>query len=159
MSTVFMRVLGTLVVETGTPPVPLHVPGVKERALLGRLLVTPGHTVSVDTLAEDLWAGDPPRTARKSLQAHVVRLRSALEPQRPSGSPGRYVVRRGDGYALALPPDAVDVTVVSAEAAAGRAALASGDAAGARAHCVTALGLWRGDPFDDWRDAEWARGE
>jgi DNA-binding SARP family transcriptional activator/WD40 repeat protein len=132
---------------------------VKERALLGRLLITPGGTVSVDTLAEDLWAGDPPRSARKSLQAHVVRLRSALEPQRPRGSPGQYVVRRGDGYALAVPPDAVDVSVVSMEAAAGRAALTSNDAASARAHFMTALGLWRGEPFADWRDAEWTQAE
>jgi DNA-binding SARP family transcriptional activator/WD40 repeat protein len=156
---VFVRVLGTLVVEAGTPPVPLPVPGAKERALLGRLLVSAGHPVGVDTLAEDLWAGDPPPTARKSLQAHVVRLRSALEPQRPNGSPGRYVVRRGDGYALAVPPDAVDVSVVSVHAAAGRAAATGGDAAGAREHFAAALDLWRGEPFADWRDAAWAQGE
>ena len=48
-------------------------------------------------LVESLWDGDPPPSARKSLQAHVVRLRSALEPDRPQGSTGRYVVRRGHG--------------------------------------------------------------
>ena len=48
------------------------------------------------------WSGEPPRTAVKSLQAHVVRLRTALEPERPVGSPGQFVVRRQAGYALVL---------------------------------------------------------
>ena len=55
--------------------------------------------VSIDRLEDALWDGDPPVSARKSLQAHVVRLRSSLEPDRPKGSTGRYVVRRGTGYA------------------------------------------------------------
>ena len=135
---------------------PLPISGAKERALLGRLLISPGHVVPVDMLVEDLWDGSPPATARKSLQAHVVRLRTALEPQRPKGSPGRYVARRGDGYALAVAPEAVDATLAAVEAAAGRAALAGGDVSRARDHFEAGLGLWRGEPFVDWRDAVWA---
>ncbi len=127
--------------------------------MLGRLLAARGHTVAVDTLIDDLWAGEPPPSARKSLQAHVVRLRSALEPERPKGSPGRYVVRRGDGYALTLPADSVDSGVAAAEAAAGRAALTAGDAAAARGNATAALGLWHGEPFLDWRDEPWAQAE
>jgi DNA-binding SARP family transcriptional activator/WD40 repeat protein len=156
---VFLRVLGTLVVEAGTPSVPLPVPGAKERALLGRLLVSPGRVVAVDTLVEDVWQGVPPPTARKSLQAHVVRLRTALEPERPKGSPGQYVVRRGDGYALAVAPECVDTTLATIEAAAGRAALAGGDVFRARNHFGTALALWRGEPFADWDGAGWAQAE
>lgn len=150
-------VLGTLEVTTGDPPVPLRVPGAMERALLGRLLVRPGSVVTVDSLVEDLWAGLPPRTSRKSLQVHVVRLRSTLEPDRPKGSPGRYVVRRGDGYALAAGPEDVDASMATALAASGRAALSADDPARALALLRRAESLWRGVPFLDWQDAGWSR--
>jgi DNA-binding SARP family transcriptional activator/WD40 repeat protein len=151
-------VLGTLVVESGEPPVELPVAGAKERVLLGRLLVSPGHVVQVDTLVEDVWDADPPPTARKSLQAHVVRLRTSLEPDRPKGSPGTLVVRRGDGYALAVAPEDVDAEAAAAKAAVGRATLAEGQAARARELLREAEHLWRGEPFVDWPDASWAQG-
>ncbi len=78
----------------------ITVAGAKERQLLALVASACPSVVSVDRLLEFLWDGEPPLTARKSLQAHVVRLRSALEPERPRGSRGRYVVRRQAGYAL-----------------------------------------------------------
>ena len=160
---VFLRVLGTLTVERESQPHParpvISVPGAKERTLLGRLLVAPGRLVDVDALVDALWDGAPPPTARKSLQAHVVHLRTALEPERSKGSPGRYVVRRGRGYLLAVAPGEVDAGLVGTTTATGRAALAAGDAATARRHFAAALDLWRGEPFADWPDATWADAE
>ena len=156
---VFVRVLGPLVVETGQPPTPTPVPGAKERAVLGRLLVSAGHAVSVDLLVEDLWEGRPPPSARRSLQAHIVRLRTSLEPSRPKGSPGQFVVRRGDGYALAVTPADVDAASATVAASVGRAERARGDLLGARDRFATALAYWRGEPFEDWRDAGWAQAE
>src|SRR5215218_10553752 len=102
-----IAVLGPLEVQADDlAPVP--VPGAKERLLLAALVAGAPGVVSTDFLAETLWDGDPPVSARKSLQAHVVRLRSALEPARPKGSSGRYVVRRGQGYALALDRSSID---------------------------------------------------
>ena len=83
----------------------LDVPGAKERLLLALLAAEAPDVVSVDRLHELLWNGDPPPSARKSLQVHVARLRSALEPDRPRGSPGQYVVRRPRGYALVVGAD------------------------------------------------------
>jgi hypothetical protein len=79
-----------------------------------------------------------------------VRLRSALEPDRPKGSSGQHVVRRGSGYALAVDRDDVDWMRLSDAAARGRALLSSGDAAGAERSLTTALDLWRGEPYADW---------
>jgi DNA-binding SARP family transcriptional activator/WD40 repeat protein len=155
---VFLRVLGALSAEVGASPLPLQIPGAKERTLLGRLVAAGGRVVSVDVLADDLWDGNPPPTARKSLQAHVVRLRSALEPQRPLGSPGRYVVRRGDGYALSLNPTDVDASLATAQAAAGRAALGH-DPERARSLLLETEALWRGEPYADWPQAPWALAE
>ena len=154
----FFGILGTLLVEADGPG-PVAIPGAKERLLLARLLICPGHAVAVETLVEDVWDRTPPPTARKSLQAHVVRLRSALEPDRPGGSPGRFVVRRGDGYAIVVDPDDIDARVLTSTAASGRAALASGAPDRARRLLTGAEALWRGDPLADWPDADWAAAE
>ena len=132
------------------------VPGAKERLLLGVLVAAAPGVMSTDRLADALWDGAPPVTARKSLQAHVVRLRSALEPERPRGSPGRYVVRRGAGYALAVDRGAIDALQIGDLAARGRAQLASGDAEEAARQLTAALDLWRGEPYADWPDAPFA---
>ncbi len=145
-------VLGPLEVR-GRGDTVVVVPGAKERRLLAVLAAAFPASVSVDRLLEALWDGAPPRTGRKSLQAHVVRLRTALEPDRPTGSPGRYVVRRHDGYALALEREQLDATAFADLAARGRALLSAGDAAGADELLRQALDLWRGRPYADWPDA------
>ena len=137
--------------ETG---VLISVAGAKERRLLAVLATACPAVVSVDRLCDLVRDGDPPATARKSLQAHVVRLRSALEPDRPRGSPGRYVVRRQAGYALALERDDLDCLKFADLGARGRALLTSGDASQARQAFGKALDLWRGEPYADWPDAD-----
>lgn len=145
-------VLGPLEVRRDDDAV-VTIPGAKERRLLAVLAAACPTSVHVDRLLETLWDGAPPRTGRKSLQAHVVRLRSALEPGRMPGSPGQYVVRRHDGYALALDRERLDATAFADLAARGRALLSAGDADSADALLRRALGLWRGRPYADWPDA------
>jgi DNA-binding SARP family transcriptional activator/WD40 repeat protein len=137
----------------------ISVPGAKERLLLAVLAAESPHVVGVDRLVDELWNGEPPRTAVKSLQAHVVRLRSALEPDRPPGSPGRYVVRRQSGYALALEDGGLDVRRFTELSARGRALLSSGEPTLAVEALSGALALWRGAPYADWPDADFAVGE
>src|SRR5688572_22504810 len=110
----------------------LVVPGAKERRLLGLLVAAHPAAVTVDRLMDQLWDGSPPPTARKSLHAHVVRLRTALEPDRAPRSPGRYVIRREDGYVLSLGSHEIDARELSELAVQGRALLSSGDEAAAR---------------------------
>ena len=81
--------------------------------------------VSVDTLVDLLWGHDPPRTASKTLQTYVARLRKALGHER--------VVRVGSAYRLDLPDERIDVRRF-------RAALADGD-------LDRALEEWRGPPL------------
>ena len=137
----------------------LAVPGVKERLLLAVLVAGAPGVVSTDSIMEALWNGDAPASARKSLQVHLVHLRNALEPGRPAGSTGRYVVRRGTGYALAATREEVDALCVADLAMRGRARLASGDARDAERSLTTAIDLWRGEPYGDWPDAAFARAE
>src|SRR5215203_471841 len=153
-----IAVLGPLEITTddGTS---VPVPGAKERLLLAALTVAAPHAVSLDRLAESMWNGSPPASARKTFQIHVVRLRSALEPDRIKGSPGRYIVRREAGYALAADRADVDVLAFGDLVARGRAHLASGDAVTAVDLLTNAIGLWRGEPYGDWPDAPFAGAE
>ncbi|PWW22892.1 DNA-binding SARP family transcriptional activator [Geodermatophilus normandii] len=153
-----IAVIGPLEVR-GDDDVPVPVPGAKERLLLAVLAAGAPGTVSTDRIADVLWDGTPPPTARKSLQAHVVRLRSALEPGRPRGSPGRYVARRGPGYALTVDRADLDALHAGDLAARGRAHLLAGAPAEAVTELSAALALWRGDPYADWPDAGFAEGE
>jgi DNA-binding SARP family transcriptional activator/WD40 repeat protein len=145
-------VLGPLEVR-GDDGAVLNVPGAKERQLLAVLASAYPDAVSVDALLESLWDGSPPATGRKSLQAHVVRLRTALEPDRAKGSPGRFVVRRPHGYALAVGREELDATAFIDRVTRGRALLAGGDPVTAHDVLREALDLWRGTPFADWPDS------
>ena len=138
---------------------PIAVPGAKERLLLAVLVAGAPDVVSRDLIEHVLWNGDRPASARKSLQVHLVHLRSALEPGRPQGSTGRYVVRRGTGYALTAGREDVDALRIADLASRGRAQLVAGDPADAARLLATALDLWRGQPYGDWPDLPFADAE
>jgi predicted ATPase/DNA-binding SARP family transcriptional activator len=130
------RVLGPLVVLSGGREVVVASP--HQRRLLAALLLHAGRRVTVETLVEALWEGDPPLSAAATLQSYVSRLRARLGPER--------VERTAGGYALAVPPETVDAVRFQALAARARG---EGDAAEQLRLLQAALALWRGDPFPD----------
>jgi len=72
-----LRLFGSLtVVDRDGHPVPIGT--TKARVLLALLLLEPDRLWSVDALAEALWEGEPPPSARGTIHAHVSRLRQAL---------------------------------------------------------------------------------
>ncbi|HEX5493107.1 MAG TPA: helix-turn-helix domain-containing protein, partial [Mycobacteriales bacterium] len=52
----------------------------QERRLLGLLLIEVGRAVPTERLADLLWDGEPPASARSVIQTYVGRLRSVLSP-------------------------------------------------------------------------------
>ncbi|MFF7451261.1 MULTISPECIES: BTAD domain-containing putative transcriptional regulator [unclassified Streptomyces] len=123
--------------DAGTPQV---VGSPKARTLLAALLLESGRTVSVDSLKDALWGGEPPASAQASLHNHVTRLRRLLDdPERLRAVPPGYVLRVERGE--------LDVHVFDARAAEARAAHAAGDWAGTVRACGDALALWRGSPL------------
>ncbi len=130
-----IRALGPLEIQVGGEPRTL--PGRQERAVLTLLAVHVGEPVSVDRLSSLLWADDPPRTADKSLQTYVSRIRRVI------GGDGA-VARRESAYMLTLPRGAVDVARFADEVAAARDSERSGDEATALGGYDRALALWRG---------------
>lgn len=138
------RLLGTLEVEGDAGLVALGGP--KERAALALLALRSGRVVSADALVAALWGEDAPRTAVKTLQTYVFRLRRSL-----AAAGGEAIVTtRGGGYQLNAGLDQVDVARFERELAQARQAAA--DAAGGRAlvHLKHALELWRGDPLGEF---------
>lgn len=140
-------VLGTLSVEhDGTT---LHVAGVHRRRLLAFLAARTGRAVSSEAIIDALWGDDPPPSAAKTLQSHIARLRASLGPLGE-----QLIVTTPNGYRLAAAD--VDAEQFEALADTGQRSLATGDATGARAALEEALALWRGEPFADFSDAEFA---
>src|SRR4051812_22583121 len=144
------RVLGGLEVTGAGPP-----PGVKERAILARLLVEPGRPVSADALVEAAWGEAPPESAARSLSARIANLRAFLEPDRPGGAPASVLQRDRSGYRLAIDPEQVDAQRFEQGV---RHAATLPPAAAVDAYHA-ALELWRGAPFADLSHADFAQAE
>ena len=151
------RVLGPLEVEADDGPVALGGP--KERLLLALLLTRPNRVVSVEALVRGLWGEQPPPTAAKTLQSHVKRLRRALEPDRARGATGEVLVTHQPGYLLRVAPGALDAARFEELAAKAGGALADGAAPAAGSLLREALGLWRGQAFQEFLDADVAVAE
>ena len=109
--------------------------------MLALLLLHRGEVVSLDRLVDELWGERAPASATKTVQVYVSRLRKVLGAS--------VIVTEGRGYRLAVEPEQVDVGKFELLSAAGRRALASGDAGRAREQLSSALGLWRGEPLAD----------
>ena len=137
------KVLGPLEVWFGGQPVGLR--RVKERILLGLLVLHSGEVVSLDHLAAGLWDDvdlRPPAT----LRVHMSRLRRSLAEL---GAAAPALVTSGRGYALEVPPAAVDARTFERLSGQGRRQLRGGEAAAATATLRQALDLWRGPVLED----------
>lgn len=137
------RILGPLEVEQNGRQILLG--GEKQRALLALLLLTRGRPVSTDRLIDEIWDGDPPATAVKSVQVYVARLRRALG--------GSRLVTRGRGYQLDVAPGELDVDRFDELVRAASGAPAQDAAERLR----EALALVRGPPLADLSLEPWAQ--
>ncbi|WP_061299008.1 AfsR/SARP family transcriptional regulator [Herbidospora cretacea] len=156
MSTVGFRVLGPVEAYDGDNE--LDLGGLRQRAVLARLLVARGQVVPVDTLLFDLWADDAAKGAQSGLQVYISRLRRVLEPNRPRGGPNRLLVTVASGYALRAAPEQVDALRFEATVRAAGERLDDNPQT-ARARLESALGLWQGTPYSDFQDQSWAEAE
>ncbi|MFI9558666.1 BTAD domain-containing putative transcriptional regulator [Nonomuraea endophytica] len=137
----------------------LDLGGLRQRAVLARLLVARGQVVPVDTLLYDLWADDTAKGAQSGLQVYISRLRRVLEPGRPRGGPNRLLVTVASGYALRVAPDQVDALRFEQLVRSAGERLEGDDPQSARTFLEKALGLWRGTPYSDFADQTWAEAE
>jgi DNA-binding response OmpR family regulator len=94
-----LRLLGPLQLHDAAGSV--HAGGPKERTVLAVLAIDAGAVVPESHLIEALWPDDPPRTAARTLQSYISRLRMALAAPDDSllidAVPGGYRLRAGHG--------------------------------------------------------------
>ena len=133
--------------------------GPRQRAVLALLLLEANRVVSMDRLAEDLWAGHPPEGWVTTVQIYVSHLRQALEPGRARGAAGEVLVTRGRGYLLRVDGGRLDAARFQDGFTAGRAALEAGRYEQAAGTLRQALGLWRGQVLADLADYAFTRPE
>ncbi|WP_433247085.1 BTAD domain-containing putative transcriptional regulator [Streptosporangium sp. CA-135522] len=129
----------------------------KQRAVLTMLALEPGRVVSLDRLIDELWAGEPPSGATRTLQAYISHLRRVLEPERRPRTPPQILLTREPGYLLAVAPGQIDLARFTAGVEEGRRALARGEHDRTRRALERALELWRGEPLGEFADQEFAQ--
>ncbi|MFC8145744.1 BTAD domain-containing putative transcriptional regulator [Streptomyces paradoxus] len=151
------KVLGPLEVVSGGRSLPLG--GVKQRAVLGLLLLHANQVVATSQLLEALWPEDArPVTARKMVQNAVWGLRALLESGDSEGHEPPRLLTRAPGYILRVDPEQLDAARFERAVAAGRARLDAHEAAEAAELLGEALGEWRGSALSDLAEqgVEWA---
>lgn len=120
------------------------IPPGKQRVVVAALLLSQGHALTPDELAELLWPSGPPPSGRVTVQNYVKRFRRAL-----GDSDHALVTTRADGYLLRAPAQSLDASRFEIMAAQGREALRGGQHAQAATGLQEALSLWRGRPLAD----------
>ncbi|WP_405143904.1 AAA family ATPase [Sphaerisporangium sp. NBC_01403] len=152
-----IRVLGPLHASVDSRAVYLGT--ARQRAVVARLVCEGGRVVSTDRFIEDLWQGQPPPKALGALQVYVSNLRRVLEPGRRPRTPPSVLVSAAPGYRLDLGADDVDAWRFSRLLDAGSTRLAAGAYGEAATLIDEALGLWKGRPYGEFADEEWAAPE
>ncbi len=123
--------------------------------MLARLLVDAGHVVAIDRLVEDVWEGDPPRTATKTLHKYVSELRSALRTA-TDPDPASPITTSSSGYAIDVDSCGFDAWRFETMVTDARHSRRDGDTAGAATTLLEAGRLWRGDVLADFPDSAFA---
>lgn len=132
-------ILGPLQVTDGGP---VALGGFRQQLVLAVLLSRVNQDLPTGWLVDAVWGEHAPRTARKTLQAYVARLRHLLGPDLES---------TGTGYRLRVRDRDLDAALFEQRADSAHDLLADNPASAA-AELRAALGLWRGLPFGELAD-------
>ncbi|MFG1603152.1 BTAD domain-containing putative transcriptional regulator [Actinoplanes sp. NPDC049265] len=116
----------------------------QQRLMLALLLAHPTGPVGVHDFVDLLWGEDAPTSAVNSVHRYIGVLRRVLEPDLPTRSEGRWLVRSRSGYRLTVAPGGSDLLAFRAHAAEARTAAYQGDHATAARLSADALRLVHG---------------
>ncbi|MEU6580243.1 BTAD domain-containing putative transcriptional regulator [Nocardia sp. NPDC046763] len=146
-------------IEACVDGAPAALGGPKQRCVLAVLLAERGTVVSVDRLTDALWYDEPPAKGLVSLRSYVSNLRRCLTAA-GTDAPVTRLETLPLGYRLTLlGEDRLDLATFEHLVDEGRAALGRDDAELGLDKLTTALRLWRGRPFGEFADHEFAHAE
>ncbi|HLX32047.1 MAG TPA: BTAD domain-containing putative transcriptional regulator [Gaiellaceae bacterium] len=131
------RILGPLEVVEGGQQIALGT--LKERLVLGVLLLHANEFVSRERLIDDLWGEAPPPTARKAVNVYVSKVRKTL-----SAAGADPLTTAPGGYRLLVDPGRLDVGRMHRLVASARECVGQGELETAAERFREALSLWRG---------------
>ncbi len=139
----------------------LELGGPQRQAVLALLALRANQAVSRSELIDGIWGEDPPPSAVNALHVHVAGLRRALEPNRASRAPGKFLLASGPGYSLRLEGGQLDAQVFGRHLDAARASRAAGDLNAAARSLDAALRIWQAVPLSGapgpWAEIERVR--
>ena len=134
------RILGPL--EVIGQDGPLQLGGPKQRATLAILLLNANRVVSIDRLADELYAGRAPVTAATQVHRHISELRKALGDE-------VSLETRTPGYVLHVAGEQLDLRRFERLTDEAGRALARGEGETALELQRQGLALWRGPALSD----------
>jgi DNA-binding SARP family transcriptional activator len=124
------RILGPLeVIEDGNP---VALGTLKERLVLGVLLLSANELVSRERLIDDLWGEAPPPTARNAVNVYLSKVRKAL-----SVAGADPITTASGGYRLHVEPEKLDASRMQVMVAEARERVPEGELE--RAECVSRI--------------------
>jgi len=129
--------------------VPVELTSAGQRATLGLLAMAAGQPLAQPELIDALWGDRPPPSAANVIQTHVKHLRRLLEPGRAARSRSAVLPHIGDGYALRVSDDNLDLLHFRRLLAEATTAQNRGDPRTAATLFAEALGQWQGAPLMD----------
>ncbi|MFF1307345.1 BTAD domain-containing putative transcriptional regulator [Streptomyces sp. NPDC058307] len=126
--------------------------GIKQRAMLGMLLLRANRIVPSSKLLDSLWVDGVPPTARKMLQNAASGLRGILACDSSSADPP-VLLTHTPGYLLHVEPSTIDLSRFTLHTEAARSYAADTDWESARRELREAIGVWRGPVLADLTEA------
>lgn len=142
-----VQVLGPVRAWRAGRELDLGPPG--RRAVLGFLALARGKVLRRTELVDTLWGDQPPPSATNVIQTHLKHLRRALDPDRHAYARSPNIPTVGDGYALRLPAEQVDVEQFHVMVRTAEEAIRAGRHDEVAATLGEALRLWQGPPLAD----------
>lgn len=141
------KVLGPLRVMNGnhdcTPSPP------KMRSVLALLVLNANRVVQMESLIDELWGNEPPRSAVTTVQTYIYHLRLFFTAEELDADGSVSIITRPPGYMLELAPGQVDAELFERPVKQGRQLLEKGQPMAAADLLADALAMWTGPALAD----------
>jgi SARP family transcriptional regulator, regulator of embCAB operon len=116
---------------------------------LALLLVRANHVVPAETIVQELWGDDPPRSAATTVQTYIYQLRCWME--HGGTGHGDALVTRAPGYVFQVDRDRIDLSAFERLVDEGQELLRRDEPGPAADRLRAALALWGGAPLANVR--------
>lgn len=115
--------------------------------LLALFVMRPGRMVHMDTIIQELWAADPPRSVRTTMHTYVYHLRRCIDQHGLAADGAEMLSTKPPGYVFHITPDQVDSFAFTRLQQQGQELQRQSRFAEAADTFRAALDLWSGPPF------------